>query len=71
MWSPNTARVLASASSMGVPVKPMNEALGSASRHVAGVAVDEVVLAAVRLVGDHHDVPPVGAGGTEILFIAA
>ena len=32
MWSPNTARVLASCFSMGVPVKPMKEALGSASR---------------------------------------
>ena len=28
--------------------------------HVAGEAVDEVVLAAVRLVGDHDDVAPVG-----------
>ena len=32
MWSPNTARVFASASSIGVPVKPMNEAFGRASR---------------------------------------
>ncbi|EXI72987.1 MAG: hypothetical protein AW07_02919 [Candidatus Accumulibacter sp. SK-11] len=28
--------------------------------HVARVAVDEVILAAMRLVGDHDDVPPVG-----------
>ena len=28
--------------------------------HVAGEAVDEVVLAAVGLVRDHHDVAPVG-----------
>jgi hypothetical protein len=28
--------------------------------HVARVAVDEVVLAAVGLVGDHHDVAAVG-----------
>ena len=28
--------------------------------HVAREAVDEVVLAAVRLVGDHHDVAPLG-----------
>src|SRR3989304_4524675 len=32
MESPNTARVLASVFSMGVPVKPMNEAFGRASR---------------------------------------
>ena len=43
---------------MSVPVKPMNEAFGQRVPHVAGVAVDEVVLAAVRLVGD----PPVAAG---------
>ncbi len=32
MQSPNTARVFLSVSSMGVPVKPMNEAFGNASR---------------------------------------
>ena len=31
--------------------------IGERIAHVAGVAVDEVVLAPVRLVGDHHDVP--------------
>ncbi len=34
--------------------------VGQGVAHVAGEAVDEVVLAAVRLVGDHHDVAPVG-----------
>jgi hypothetical protein len=52
--------VLASVSSIGVPVKPMNEALRQRVAHVAREAVDEVVLAAVRLVGDDHDVAPVG-----------
>ena len=60
MWSPNTARVLASASSMGVPGEPDERGVGQRVPHVAGVAVDEIVLAAVRLVGDHHDVAPVG-----------
>ena len=45
---------------MGVPVKPMKEALRQGVAHVAGEAVDEVVLAAVRLVGDDDDVAPVG-----------
>ena len=31
--------------------------IGERIAHVAGVAIDEVVLAAVRLIGDHHDVP--------------
>src|SRR4030067_1112175 len=78
---------------MGVAVRPMKLAFGSASRrwagkptaksdwlggaplqgcggeadearvrervaHVGGEAVDQVVLAAVRLVGDDHDVSP-------------
>ena len=49
------ARVFWSACSMGVPVKPMNDALGRASRRWRA-AVDEVVLAAVRLVGNDDDV---------------
>ena len=49
-----------SVSSMGVPVKPMKEALRQRVAHVPGEAVDEVVLAAVRLVGDDHDVAPLG-----------
>jgi hypothetical protein len=32
MYSPKTERVFLSVASMGVPVKPMNDALGSASR---------------------------------------
>ena len=34
MYSPNTARVLTSSVSMGVPVNPMNEALGRAVTYV-------------------------------------
>jgi hypothetical protein len=37
----------------GVPLKPMNEAWGKRVAHVSREAVDEVVLATVRLVGDH------------------
>ncbi len=34
--------------------------MGQRVTHVARKAVDEVVLAAVRLVGDHHDIAPLG-----------
>ena len=44
---------------MGVPVKPMNEALRQRIAHVPGEAVDQVVLAAVRFVGDDDDVPAI------------
>ena len=54
MWSPNTARVLASLSSIGVPVNPMNEAFGQGVPHVPGEPINEVVLTAVRLVRNHH-----------------
>ncbi len=37
--------------------------------HVAGVAVDEVVLAAVRLVGDHHDVPALRQLGMAVALL--
>jgi hypothetical protein len=47
---------------MGVPVKPMNDAFGR-HRACAGEAVDQVVLAAVRFVGDDDDVPPVAQRG--------
>ena len=61
--------MFASVSSIGVPVKPMNEAFGQRVAHVAGEAVDEVVLAAVRLVGDHDDVPPVGEHGMPVALL--
>ena len=50
MYSPNTARVLASVFSIGVPVKPMNEAFGNAScrcRARPGLPELQVVLAGV------------------------
>ncbi len=40
----------------GRPGEADERRVGQRVPHVAGVAVDEVVLAAVRLVGDHHDV---------------
>jgi len=47
--------------SMGVPVKPMNEALGRGVPQVGRAkAVDEVILAPVRLIRDDDDVAPVG-----------
>jgi hypothetical protein len=60
MSGPNTSRVLRSANEIGVPVNAMKTALGSASRMWAGVAVEVVVVAAVRLVDDHDDVASVG-----------
>ena len=54
---------------MGVPVKPTNEAFGQRVPHIAGVPVDEVVLAAVGLVGDDHDVAPLGEGGVRVAFL--
>ena len=59
MYSPNTARVLASCSSMGVPCEPHERGVGQRVSHVTGKPVDEVVLAAVGLVRDDHDVTPV------------
>jgi hypothetical protein len=44
--------------SIGVPVKPMNDALGSASRMCLGETIDEIVLAAVRFIGDDANVAP-------------
>ena len=44
--------------------------VGQRVPHVAGIAVDEVVLAAVRLVGDHDDVPaPRQLGHAVALFL--
>ena len=43
-----------------MPVKAMNVALRQGVAEVAGVAVEVVVVAAVRLVDDHDDVAPVG-----------
>ena len=45
---------------MGVPVKPDERGVRQRVAHVPREAVDEVVLAAVRLVGDDDDVAPVG-----------
>ena len=42
----------------GRPREADERGVGQRVPHVAGVPVDEVVLAAVRLVGDDHDVPP-------------
>jgi hypothetical protein len=42
--------------------------VGQRVAHVAREAVDEVVLAAVRLVGDHHDVAPVESVGCRSPF---
>ena len=44
---------------MGVPVRADERGVRQGVPHVAGVAVDEVVLAAVRLVGDDDDVAAV------------
>ena len=44
----------------GCPGKADERGVGQRVPHVAGVAVDEVVLAAVRLVGDHHHIAPAG-----------
>ena len=43
--------------------------VGQRVAHVAGVAVDEVVLAPVRLVGDHHDVAAVGQQRVPVPFL--
>ena len=43
--------------------------VGQCVAHVAGVAVDEVVLAPVRLVGDHHDVAAVGQQRVPVPFL--
>ena len=40
--------------------------VGEGVAHVAGEAVDEVVLAAVGLVGDDDDVAPIREGGVGI-----
>jgi hypothetical protein len=50
---------LASVFSIGVPVKPMNEAFGQCVVQVPREAVDEIVLAAMRFVGDHDDIAPI------------
>ncbi len=36
---------------------------------MAGEPVNEIVLGAVGLVGDHHDVPPLGQDGVAIAFL--
>ena len=68
----------------GRPGEADERGVGQRVAHVAGVAVDEVVLAAVRLVGDHHDVaaarqqrmpvarlPPPARGGPRLLVSSA
>ena len=65
----STARVFASVFSMGVPVKPMIDALGKASLrllreavgHLAGLFIHlaaETILAAVRFIRDDGNVVP-------------
>ncbi len=61
----------------GVGVRQLNRRAGEADErgirqrvaHVPRKAVDEVVLAAVRLVGHHHDVAPVGERGVAVAFL--
>ena len=43
--------------------------VGQSVPHVAGVAVDEVVLAPVRLVGDHDDVAAAGQQGVPVSLL--
>ena len=43
--------------------------VGQSVPHVAGKAVDEVVLASVRLVGDHHDVAAVREHGMAVSLL--
>ena len=43
--------------------------VGQRVAHVAGEAVDEVVLAAVGLVGDDHDVAPIRQGGVGVALL--
>ena len=50
----------------GRPRETDERGLGQGITHVPGITVDEVVLAAVRLVGDHDDVPPVRKHGVPV-----
>ena len=43
--------------------------IGECVAHVAGVPVDEVVLAAMGLIGDDHDVTPLGEGRVRVAFL--
>ena len=60
MYSPNTSWVLRSSKEIGVPVNAMKRRVRQGVAEVPGVAVEVVVVAAVRLVDDHDDVAPVG-----------
>jgi hypothetical protein len=56
MYSPNTARVFLSAELDGRAREADERRIGQRVAHVPREAIDEVVLAAVRFVGDHDDV---------------